>query len=261
MGRREGGREGGRERGRERARKQPRCQGSQDATGKAAEADGSSVPVTAIVHVVPRPCLLTRRALVRPVRSRQGTPHRRCPALVVAPPRRPARRLAALRLVELAARPAHAVPVPAPPRLRPRGAELRAARARLFVIAPAAAVIAVIPARPLLRRRRLPAALVLLASGTRARLPRWHVAGDLAHCRARSVVECVLARCLAAHVRIAPAIRAHVMILRAPRGATGGGALAGAAGVAVVAPARRPALRVAALIRIAHAIGARVIFL
>ena len=231
MGRREGGREGGRERGRERARKQPRCQGSQDATGKAAEADGSSVPVTAIVHVVRRPCLLTRRALVRPVevaraavaratlarasfpaaagvithgrpalapvvraaadcgalrwavppifasrlacqtRFRQGAPHRRCPALV-APPRRPARRLAALRLVELAARPAHAVHVPAPPRLRPRGAELRAARARLFVIAPAVAVIAVIPARPLLRRRRLPAAVVLLASGTPARLPR-----------------------------------------------------------------------------------------
>ena len=31
------------------------------------EADGSSVPVTTIVHVVPRPSHLTRGALVRPV--------------------------------------------------------------------------------------------------------------------------------------------------------------------------------------------------
>ena len=31
------------------------------------EADGSSVPITAIVHVVPRPSYLTREALVRPV--------------------------------------------------------------------------------------------------------------------------------------------------------------------------------------------------
>ena len=30
-------------------------------------ADGSSVPITAIVHVVPRPSYLTRGALVRPM--------------------------------------------------------------------------------------------------------------------------------------------------------------------------------------------------
>ena len=48
------------------------------------------------------------------------------------------------------------------------------------------------------------------------------------------------------------------MILRAPRGATGGGALAGAAGVAVIAPARRPALRVAAPTREARLAAAGV---
>ena len=48
------------------------------------------------------------------------------------------------------------------------------------------------------------------------------------------------------------------MIPRAARGAAGGGALVAAAGVAVVAPARRPALRVAALAREARAAAAHV---
>ena len=82
---------------------------------------------------------------------------------------------------------------------------------------------------------------------------------DHAHFRALSVVEGVLARWLAALVLIAHAIRAPVTIIhRAARGAAGGGALAAAAGVAVVAPARSPALREAAIILIALAIGAPV---
>ena len=79
---------------------------------------------------------------------------------------------------------------------------------------------------------------------------------DHAHCRALSVVEGVLARWLAALVLIAHAIGAVMMIHRAACGVAGGGALAAAAIVAVVAPARSPASRVAALILIAHAIGA-----
>ena len=56
-------------------KEEARRQGSAKARGGRArrtrwarrEADGSSVPITAIVHVVPRPSHLTRGALVRPV--------------------------------------------------------------------------------------------------------------------------------------------------------------------------------------------------
>ena len=56
-------------------KEEARRQGSAKARGGRArrtrwarrEADGSSVPVTTIVHVVPRPSHLTRGALVRPV--------------------------------------------------------------------------------------------------------------------------------------------------------------------------------------------------
>ena len=56
-------------------KEEARRQGSAKARGGRArktrwerrEADGSSVPVTTIVHVVPRPSHLTGRALVRPV--------------------------------------------------------------------------------------------------------------------------------------------------------------------------------------------------
>ena len=56
-------------------KEEARRQGSAKARGGRAritrwarrEADGSSVPVTTIVHVVPRPSHLTRGALVRPL--------------------------------------------------------------------------------------------------------------------------------------------------------------------------------------------------
>ena len=56
-------------------KEEARRQGSAKARGGRArrtrwarrEADGSSVPVTTIVHVVPRPSHLTRGALVRPM--------------------------------------------------------------------------------------------------------------------------------------------------------------------------------------------------
>ena len=56
-------------------KEEARRQGSAQARGSRArstrwarrEADGSSVPFTTIVHVVPRPSHLTRGALVRPV--------------------------------------------------------------------------------------------------------------------------------------------------------------------------------------------------
>ena len=56
-------------------KEEARRQGSAKARGGKAcrtrwakrEADGSSVPITAIVHVVPRPSYLTRGALVRPM--------------------------------------------------------------------------------------------------------------------------------------------------------------------------------------------------
>ena len=263
-------------------KEEARRQGSAKARGGRArrtrwarrEADGSGVPITAIVHVVPRPSHLTRGALVRPVGAARAAlaranlaraaPARAALARTnlagLAPPRRPARRHAALRLGEVATRPTHAVMVPILPRLRASGAELRAARRRIALTAPPFAVVAVVPARPLVRRRHCPAALVRLACGAGARLPRRrHVVVDHAHFRALSVVEGVLARWLAALVLIAHAIRAPVIIHRAARGAAGGGALAAATVVAVVAPARRPALRVAALILIAHAIRAPVI--
>ena len=262
-------------------KEEARRQGSAKARGGRArrtrwarrEADGSSVPITAIVHVVPRPSHLTRGALVRPVGAARAAlaranlaraaPARAALARTnlagLAPPRRPARRHAALRLGEVATRPTHAVMVPILPRLRASGAELRAARRRIALTAPPFAVVAVVPARPLVRRRHCPAALVRLACGAGARLPRRrHVVVDHAHFRALSVVEGVLARWLAALVLIAHAIRAPVIIHRAARGAAGGGALAAATGVAVVAPARRPALRVAAVAREARAAAADV---
>ena len=262
-------------------KEEARRQGSAKARGGRArrtrwarrEADGSGVPITAIVHVVPRPSHLTRGALVRPVGAARAAlaranlaraaPARAALARTnlagLAPPRRPARRHAALRLGEVATRPTHAVMVPILPRLRASGAELRAARRRIALTAPPFAVVAVVPARPLVRRRHCPAALVRLACGAGARLPRRrHVVVDHAHFRALSVVEGVLARWLAALVLIAHAIRAPVIIHRAARGAAGGGALAAATGVAVVAPARRPALRVAAVAREARAAAADV---
>ena len=235
------------------------------------EADGSSVPITAIVHLVPRPSYLTRGALVRPVGAARAALARaalaradlaRASLAGVAPSRFPARPHTALRLGEVATPPTHAVIVPSPPRLRASGAELRAARRRIASIAPAVAAVAVVPARPLVSRRHWPAALVQLARGAGAHLPRIrHVVVDHVHCRALSVVEGVLARWLAALVLIAHAIGAPVIIPRAARAAAGRGALAATAGVAVVPPARRPASRVAALILIAHAIGAPVIIL
>ena len=184
--------------------------------------------VAAVVSVIPGSRLCRRGALV-------------AAALVAraAPTRRPARRQAALRLREVATPPTHAVMVMIRPRLRASGAELRAARGRIASVAPAIAVVAVVPARPPVSRRHFPAALVQLACVPPARLPRIsHVVVDHAQRRALRVVEGVLARWLAALILIACAIGARVMIPRAPRGATGGGALVAAAGVAVVAPAR-----------------------
>ena len=182
--------------------------------------------VAAVVSVIPGSRMCRRGALV-------------AAALVagVAPPRRPARAHAALRLGEVATPPTHAVMVPFPPRLRAGGAELRAARGRIASVAPAIAVVAVVPARPLVRRRHFPAAIMRLACVPPARLPRRHGVVDHAHRRALSVVEGVLARWLAALILIAHATGARVMIPRAARGAAGGGALVAAAGVAVVAPA------------------------
>merc|ERR1719247_2252677 len=55
------------------------------------------------------------------------------------------------------------------PRVRASGAELRAARGRVASVAPAIAVVAVVPARPLVRRRHVPAAIMRLASVPPAR--------------------------------------------------------------------------------------------
>ena len=67
-----------------------------------------------------------------------------------------------------------------------------------------------VPARPLVRRRHCPAALVQLTCVPPARLPRMrHGVVDHAHRRALSVVEGVLARWLAALVLIAHAIRSR----------------------------------------------------
>ena len=185
-------------------------------------------PVAAVVSVIPGSRMCRRGALVAAA-----------PVAGVAPTRLPARTHAALRLGEVATPPTHAVMVPFPPRLRASGAELRAARGRIASVAPAIAVVAVVPACPLVRRGRLPAAIVRLACVPPARLPRMrHGVVDHAHRRALSVVEGVLARWLAAIILIAHAIGARVMIPRAARGAAGSGALVAAAGVAVVAPAR-----------------------
>ena len=106
-------------------------------------------PVAAVVGVMPWSRLCRRGALV-------------AAALVAraAPPRRPARPHAALRLGEVAAGPTQAVMVMIRPRVRAGGAELRAARGRIASVAPAVAVVAVVPARPLVRRRHCPAAVV-----------------------------------------------------------------------------------------------------
>ena len=182
--------------------------------------------IAAVVRVMPASHLCRRGALV-------------AAALVAraAPTRRPARTHAALRLGEVATPPTHAVMVPFPPRLRASGAELRAARGRIASVAPAVAVVAVVPARPPVRRRHFPAAIMQVACVPPARLPRRHGVVDHAHFRALSVVEGVLARGLAALILIADAIGARVMIPRAARAAAGSGALVAAAGVAVVAPA------------------------
>jgi len=152
-------------------KEEARRQGSAKARGGRArrtrwarrEAHGSGVPITAIVHVVRPPSHLTRGALVRPVDAARAALARanlaranlaRANLAGLAPPRRPARRHAALRLGEVATRPTHAVMVPILPRLRASGAELRAARRRIALAAPPFAAVAVVPARPLVRRRR-----------------------------------------------------------------------------------------------------------